>query len=144
MAEWMKGCGIRTVAMESTGVFWIPVCQILEAKGIEVFLVNARHAKNVSGRKRHAGLPMAAAAAQLRVVIRFISAGGGDRGAAELSTSPTDVDRLRGRACPTHAKSNDLDEFATPPCDFQYHGMDGYADYSRHRRRPARPSPAGG
>jgi transposase len=51
MADWMKACGIETVAMESTGVFWIPACQILEARGIEVFLVNARHAKNVSGRK---------------------------------------------------------------------------------------------
>lgn len=51
MAEWMKSCGIETVAMESTGVFWIAACQILEAKGIEVYLVNARHAKNVSGRK---------------------------------------------------------------------------------------------
>jgi transposase len=51
MADWLKQCGIETVAMESTGVYWIPVCQILESKGIEVVLVNARHAKNVSGRK---------------------------------------------------------------------------------------------
>lgn len=51
MADWLKQCGIQTVAMESTGVYWIPTFQILEAKGIEVFLVNARHAKNVSGRK---------------------------------------------------------------------------------------------
>jgi transposase len=51
MGDWLKSCGIQTVAMESTGVYWIPVCQILESKGIEVYLVNARHAKNVSGRK---------------------------------------------------------------------------------------------
>src|SRR2546425_6784502 len=51
MADWLKSCGIETVAMESTGVYWIPVCQILESKGIEVYLVNARQAKNVSGRK---------------------------------------------------------------------------------------------
>src|SRR6202521_965903 len=51
MGDWLKSCGIETVAMESTGVFWIPVCQILESKGIEVYLVNARQAKNVSGRK---------------------------------------------------------------------------------------------
>jgi transposase len=51
MAEWMKRCGIETVAMESTGVYWIAPFQILEAKGIEVFLVNARFAKNVQGRK---------------------------------------------------------------------------------------------
>jgi transposase len=51
MAEWLKNCGIHTVAMESTGVYWIPVSQILEDHGIEVVLVNAAHAKNVSGRK---------------------------------------------------------------------------------------------
>jgi transposase len=51
LADWLNHCGIDTVAMESTGVYWIPVCQILESKGIEVVLVNARHAKNVTGRK---------------------------------------------------------------------------------------------
>jgi transposase len=51
MADWLKRCGIETVAMESTGVYWIPTFQILESKGIEVILVNAHHVKNVSGRK---------------------------------------------------------------------------------------------
>jgi len=51
MGDWLKRCGIETVAMESTGVYWIPICQVLESKGIEVVLVNARYAKNVSGRK---------------------------------------------------------------------------------------------
>jgi transposase len=51
MAKWLKECGIKTVAMESTGVYWIPVFQILEANGFEVLLVNARHIKNVPGRK---------------------------------------------------------------------------------------------
>lgn len=51
LADWLQQCRIRTVAMESTGVFWIPLFQILEARGIEVCLVNARHVKNVPGRK---------------------------------------------------------------------------------------------
>lgn len=51
MAEWLKQCGIESVAMESTGVYWIAVSQILEKHGIQVILVNARHVKNVSGRK---------------------------------------------------------------------------------------------
>ena len=51
MAEWLIGCRVKTVVMESTGVYWIPACQILEDRGIEVLLVNARYAKNVSGRK---------------------------------------------------------------------------------------------
>jgi transposase len=50
-ADWLKACHIETVAMESTGVFWIPLFQILEARGFTVFLVNAHHVKNVPGRK---------------------------------------------------------------------------------------------
>jgi transposase len=51
MAEWLKQCGIRTVAMQSTGVYWIAVYDILEAAGLEVYLVNARETKNLPGRK---------------------------------------------------------------------------------------------
>ena len=49
--EWLKACGVTTVAIESTGVYWIALCQKLEAAGIEVFLVNARHVHHVPGRK---------------------------------------------------------------------------------------------
>ncbi len=51
LADWLAACGIETVAMESTGVYWIPLYEILESRGFEVYLVNARHIKNVSGRK---------------------------------------------------------------------------------------------
>lgn len=51
LADWLQECRIRTVAMESTGVYWIPLMQILESRGLEVYLVNARYAKNVPGRK---------------------------------------------------------------------------------------------
>jgi transposase len=51
LADWLEACGIETVAMESTGVYWIPLYEILEERGIEVFLVNARHVKGVPGRK---------------------------------------------------------------------------------------------
>ena len=51
MAAWLKACGIRTVAMQSTGVYWIAVQEVLEQAGIEVYLVNARGTKNLPGRK---------------------------------------------------------------------------------------------
>jgi transposase len=51
LADWLAACQIETVAMESTGVYWIPVYEILESRGFEVYLVNARHVKNVPGRK---------------------------------------------------------------------------------------------
>jgi transposase len=51
LADWLVACQITSVAMEATGVYWIPIFDILEARGIKVLLVNARHLKNVSGRK---------------------------------------------------------------------------------------------
>jgi transposase len=51
LADWLVEIGVTTVAMESTGIYWIPVFEILEAHGLEVLLVNARHVKNVPGRK---------------------------------------------------------------------------------------------
>jgi transposase len=51
LADWLKSVGVTTIAMESTGVYWIPVFEILEARGFEVLLVNARNVKNVPGRK---------------------------------------------------------------------------------------------
>ena len=51
LADWLQSCGVKTVAMQSTGVYWIPLYEILEEHGLEVYLVNARHTKNLPGRK---------------------------------------------------------------------------------------------
>lgn len=51
LADWLEACGVDTVAMESTGVYWIPLFELLEGRGFKVYLVNARHVKNVCGRK---------------------------------------------------------------------------------------------
>jgi len=51
LADWLEACGVETVAMQSTGVYWIPLYEILEERGFEVYLVNARHTKNLPGRK---------------------------------------------------------------------------------------------
>src|SRR5207244_9619507 len=51
LADWLQHCGVTTVAMQSTGVYWIPLYEILDARGFEVYLVNARHTKNLPGRK---------------------------------------------------------------------------------------------
>jgi len=51
LAEWVMACGVTTLAMESTGVYWIPLYEILESRGVEVYLVNAQHVRNVAGRK---------------------------------------------------------------------------------------------
>ncbi len=51
LADWLLECGVTTVAMESTGVYWIPLYDILAQRGIRTCLVNARHMKNVPGRR---------------------------------------------------------------------------------------------
>src|SRR6516165_6430078 len=51
MGRWLAEKGVRSVAMQSTGVYWMPVFEVLEQQGLEVYLVNARHTKNVPGRK---------------------------------------------------------------------------------------------
>lgn len=51
LADWFDACGVTSVAMESTGVYWIPAFEVLEARGFDVILVNARYAKKVPGRK---------------------------------------------------------------------------------------------
>src|SRR5438445_13769728 len=49
LADWLVHCGVTTVAMQSTGVYWIPVYEILEAHGLEVYLVHDRHTKHLPG-----------------------------------------------------------------------------------------------
>ena len=51
VADWLAACGVTTVAMESTGVYWIPVYEILEARGFAVHVIHARPLKHVPGRK---------------------------------------------------------------------------------------------
>jgi hypothetical protein len=51
LAAWFAECGVETVAMESTSVYWVPIYELLDARGFTVFLVNARDAKHVPGRK---------------------------------------------------------------------------------------------
>ena len=51
MADWLLACGVDTVALESTGVYWIPVYELLEQRGLNVWLVDARQMKYVPGRK---------------------------------------------------------------------------------------------
>jgi transposase len=51
IVEWLVDCGVRSVAMEATGLYWIALYQLLEDAGLKVCLVNARHVKNVPGRK---------------------------------------------------------------------------------------------
>src|SRR5712672_2471044 len=93
LVDWFTQCGVETVVMESTSVYWIPVFELLDARGFTVFLVNARDAKHVPGRKTDVSDAQSARA----------SAG------------------VRGLAHPAYAKGLDGDESSTPPRRRRHH-----------------------
>src|SRR6201993_3434190 len=73
LANWLQSCGVQTVALQSTGVYWIPLYDILEQRGFEVYLVNARHTKNLPGpQERRAREPVVAEVAYLRVAEQLL------------------------------------------------------------------------
>ncbi len=74
MADWLHQCGVTTVAMESTRVYWLPVYEVLESRGFEVKLVNAHYVKTVPGRKTDVRLlSMATTVTHLWLIGRLIS-----------------------------------------------------------------------
>jgi hypothetical protein len=83
LADWFEQCGVKTVVMESTGVYWIPIYEILEQRGFAVSLANARDARHVPGHKSvtHNGCSAFMSAAEQ------LPAAGRDRDVAGLSAS---------------------------------------------------------
>jgi hypothetical protein len=111
LADWLKQCGIQTVAMESTGVYWIPLYELLVERGFEVLLVDARQAKNVPGRKdRCARLPVASGAAYLWIVTRCVSPCRSSLHPAKLSAPTIDAGVLCLPPHSAHAKGVGADE----------------------------------
>ena len=84
LGDWLAGERVSQVVMEATGVYWRPVWHVLEeGRGYELMLVNARHVKNLPGRKTDAGdAVVARATVGVRVVARFVRADQGDGPAA--------------------------------------------------------------
>ena len=89
LTDWLEQCGVTTVALESTGVYWIPLFEILEQRGIRPCLVNARHMKNVPGRRTGlARMPMVAVPAFGGITASCISAGAGRLRSADHIAAP--------------------------------------------------------
>src|SRR5215469_2521771 len=104
MAEWLTQSGIRTVALQSTGVYWIAVYDILEAAGLEVYLVNE--------------------AAHLRLIAKFVSSVAGDSHAANvLAATPRSGAQYRS-SYTTHAEGDDADEYPVGQRDQRHHRSD--------------------
>ena len=114
-AAWLKACHIETVAMESTGVYWIPLFQILEARGFKVFLVNAPPRKECSGTQvRCMRLPVAAVSAFGRAAAGLVSTGGSGLRDSLPAASPRQSGTDGGCARATYAEGPHPDECADP------------------------------
>src|SRR5215212_10367441 len=128
LADWFEQCGVETVAMESTGVYWIPLYEILDQRGFEVVVVNARDAKHVPGRKTDVS---DAAWLQRLHEYGLLRASSRPTGAiATLRSYLRQRERrldVGGRPHPAHAESADRDEPAAPSRRRGCDGRDGPA-----------------
>jgi len=122
LALWLMDVGITTIAMESTGVYWVPVFEILETHGFEVLLVNARDVKNVPGRKTDVNDAQWLQQLHQHGLLRgsFRSARWCCAAASILAPSRT-AGRLRGSPYSTHAEGADADERSAPACGNGHH-----------------------
>ena len=140
LAYWLTACGVTTVAMESTGVYWIPLYQILEARGPR------RGARQRASRQerpgpedRCAGLPVAPGAAQRRLAARQLPADRRHRGPARVSAPPRDPGAERGHARSADAEGPGSDEPPALHGDQRYHRRHRAAHRPRHPRGADRP-----
>ena len=118
LADWLVSCGIDTVAMESTGVYWITLFELLESRGLNVFLVNARHVKNVSGRKSDV-----LDCQWLQQLMSYGLLSGAFRPGRDLRITLSDASArnaavLPVAACTAYAESADAHECTVGQCNF--------------------------
>ena len=139
MADWLISAGVKTVAMESTGVYWVPVYEVLEDRGIEVIVANAREARTVPGRKSDVNdaqwLQRLHACGLLRPSFRP----GRDIAALRTYLRLRERHLEYGAAHIPHAEGTDLHESATPTRRQQRHRGNRPEHHSHHRQRRTRP-----
>jgi len=144
LADWFAECGVKTVVMESTGVYWIPIFELLDERGVEVFLVNARDAKHVPGRKTVVSDAQWLQRLHSHGLLRASFRPKGE--IAELRAYIRQRERLLDYAA-SHIQhmQKALTEMnpSTSSCRFGYYGSDRHAHHPRDHRRRARPDRSG-
>jgi transposase len=139
LVDWFTECGVETVVMESTSVYWIPIFELLDARGFTVFLVNARDAKHVPGRKTDVSdaqwLQRLHSFGLLRASFR---PKGQIAELASLRASARASAGVRGLTHPTYAEGLDGDESSAAPRRRRHHRRDRPAYHTRDPCRRAR------
>ena len=107
LADWLQACGIETIAMESTGVYWIGLFQVLEARGFTVHVVDARRAKSLPGRKSDVLDGQWVQKPHLWVTRPLLSAYGGDLCTSRILAPAGDLSDRRRHVYSAYAESAD-------------------------------------
>src|SRR5450759_1184806 len=130
LADWLLACGVDPVAMEATGVYWIPVYELLEQRGLPGAGGQcAALEERARTQKRHPGLSVDSRSAQYRVAACLFPARGRDRGIARLSAPSWQPDRAPVGAYPAYAEGIAADERPADPGAYEHHWGDWYGHY---------------
>ena len=144
IVAWLKKCRVTTIALESTGVYWIPLFELLESEGFQVSLIEPGQLSRCGApQDRRARRPVDPAAAHLRPVARVVSAPGFRAGFARLLAAAADAGALCRQPCPAHAEGPGADECQAGGSRQRHHGGDRPVDHRRHPRGRTRPDGAG-
>ena len=144
LADWLSECGVETVVMESTGVYWIPAVRGAGRAGTGGDAGGPQtHQERAGSQDRRAGLPVAAAVAHLRTAVGSLPARRGHTALAQLPAAAGHAGGVRVTAYPAHAKSADPDEREAPARDQRHHGQDGHGNHGGNRGRPTGPAATG-
>ncbi len=133
LADWLTQCRIDTVAMESTGLYWIPIFELLEVRGFKVILVNPLHAKQVAGRK--SDVSDAQWIQTLHTFGLLEASFRPDADIAILRTLRLPTHRVSRRSNPPHPGRALTDESATYSRPQRYHGCHWPRHHPRYSRR---------
>ena len=136
LARVLKAHGIRSVAMQSTGVYWIPLYDVLEEEGFEVYLVNARDTRNLPGRK--SDVQESQWLLKLHTygsVAELVPSDVGDPHIADVLETAGGTRAGGKRVRESHAEVPDADEPAAGECYHRHYGADRTEDSALHPDR---------
>ena len=143
LSDWLAECGVETVALESTGVYWIPLYAVPGRARVRGVARRPSQAQERTGpQDRRVRLPVAPAVAHLRSAGIGVQTRLTDTTTSELPASALDAHRVRIAPHPAHAQGAHADEHQAPTRHKRRDGEDGDGDHRRDPRRRARPSQA--
>jgi len=146
IGKWLNEHNVKTVAMESTGVYWIPLFEVLEGMGFACLLISSRSLRRVPGRKSDIqdAQWIQTLLRQLRIAGKFVSPASGFGRVTHLVAASRPTAGTSRPAYFAHAEGHAANERAVIASLERHHRRDGHGDHARHRGGRARPAEVGG